>query len=221
MCDRIRHCSDGRDERGCSCKLSNLIPLCWYRVLAVCVPCMCTSLFLHAASHPDSFQLTIAIIVTTADTSTSRPSSRGSNLGIILGTTFGVISVLSFVCGVMIALVKSFIRSQSHSSNVPPRVQQPCTTYSYSLQQPSTVNSTSEVSSTSTGVPYSTVPLESELQNAPPPAYSTSHQYPAYTQPDEATSQNKSTPHGEEHTAEAPPSYGEEHIQELPPPYPD
>ena len=65
------------------------------------------------------------------------------------------------------------------------------------------------------------MPLESELQNAPPPDYSTAHQYPAYTQPDEATSQNKSTPHGEEHTAEAPPSYGEEHIQEPPPPYPD
>ena len=175
----------------------------------------------YAPSHLDSFQLTVAIIVTTADTSTSRPSSGGSNLGIILGTTFGVISVLIFVCGVMIALVKNFIRSQSHSSNVPPRVQQPCTTYSYSLQQPSTVNSTSEATSTFTGVPHSTVPLESELQKAPPPAYSTAHQYPLYTQPDEATSQNKSTPHGEEPTAEAPPSYDEGHIQELPPPYPD
>ena len=174
----------------------------------------------YVASHPDSFQLTVAIIVTTADSSTSRPSSRGSNLGIIFGTTFGVISVLIFVCGMMIALVKKFICSQSHSSNVPPRVQQPCTTYSYSLQQPSTVNSSSEPTNTSTGVPHSTVPLESELQNAPPPAYSTAHQYPAYTQPDEATSQNKSTPHGEEPTAEAPPSY-DEHIKEPPPPYPD
>ena len=32
--DRIRHCSDGSDERGCSCKLSNLIP-------CVGVGCMC------------------------------------------------------------------------------------------------------------------------------------------------------------------------------------
>ena len=65
------------------------------------------------------------------------------------------------------------------------------------------------------------MPLESELQNAPPPDYSTAHQYPLYTQPDEATSQNKSTPHGEEPTAEAPPSYDEGHIKEQPPPYPD
>ena len=172
----------------------------------------------YAASHLDSFPLTVAIIVTTADTSTSRPSSGGSNLGIILGTTFGVITVLIFVCVVMIPLV--MCHSQSPSSNVPPRVQQPCTTYSYSLQQPSTVNSTSEATSTFTGVPHSTVPLESELQNAPPPDYSTAHQYPLYTQPDEATSQNKSTPHGEEPTAEAPPSYDDGHIQEPPPPYP-
>ena len=142
---------------------------------------------------------------------------RGSNLGIILGTTFGIASVLIFVCGIMIALVKNFICSQSHSSNVPPRVQQTSTTYSYLLNQPPTVNSSLEATSTFTGIPHSTVPLESELQNAPPPDYSTAHQYPVYTQPDEATSQNKS----EEPTAEAPPSYDEEPIKEPPPPYLD
>ena len=165
---------------------------------------------------------TYVIIATTADTRPSRPprpstpSSSSSRLGTILGTIFGIL-IIGFICGLGIVLLK---RSHCHSSNVPPRVQQPSTTYSYSLQQPPTVNSSSEVSSTFTGVPHSTVPLESELQNAPPPAYSTAHQYPVYTQPDEATSQNKSTPHGKEPTAEAPPSYNEGHIKEQPPPYP-
>ena len=202
MCDRIRHCSDGSDERGCSCKLSNLITLCWY------ADCMCA---MHpcsyAASYPGSFQLIIAMIVTTADTTTSRPSSGGSNLGIIIGSILGMISFLLFVCGMMIIFVRNCMRSQSHSSNVPPRVQQPSITYSYSLDQPPTVNSSSEPTSTPTGLPHSTVPLESELQNTPPPAYSTAHQYPAFTQPDEATSQNKTV--------------NEEPIKEPPPPYPD
>ena len=189
---------------------------------------VCRLYVCHACVHPCSYacsllprQLIVAIIVTTADTSTSRPSSGGSNLGVILGTTFGVTSVLIFVCGIMIARVKNFICSQSHSSNVPPRVQQPSTTYSYSLDQPPTVNSSSEPTSISTGVSHSTVPLESELQNAPPPDYSAAHQYPLYIQPDDATSQNKNTFQGEEPTAEAPPSYDEECIKEPPPPYLD
>ena len=125
----------------------------------------------------------------------SRPSISGSTLGIILGITCPAIGCFFCVCSLAIALVKN---SQGHSSNVSP---QPPTTYSYSLDQPPTVNSSSEAT---TGVPLSTIPLESELQNAPPPAYSTAHQYPAYTQPDEATSL----------------SYNE-HIKEPPPPYPD
>ena len=185
----------------------------------MCAMHACVHSCSYAASHPDSFPLTVAIIATTADTSTSRPSSGGSNLGIILGTTFGAISVFLFVCGII--FVRNYLRLQNHSSNVPPTVQQPSTTYSHSLDQPPTVNSSSEPTNTSTGVPHSTVPLESELQNAPPPAYSTAHQYPVYTQPDEATSQNKSTPHGEEPTTEAPPSYDEGHIKGLPPSYPD
>ena len=79
----------------------------------------------------------------------------------------------------------------------------------YSLYLPSTVNSSSEATNTFMGVPHSTVPLESELQNAPPPAYSAAHQYPACTEPDQATSQKKDTFYGEEPTAESPPSYPE------------
>ena len=148
------------------------------------------------ASHP------YVTIATTTDTRPSRPprpprpsSPSSSSLGIILGTTFGI---FGFICGLAICLLKCWLRNSSH---VRPRVQQPSTAYSYSLQQPPTVNSSSEPTSISTGVPHSTVPLESELQNAPPPAYSAAHQYPLYIQPDETTSQNKNS-------------------DELPPPYP-
>ena len=139
----------------------------------------------------------------------------------IIGIIIGIVAVIFFLLLLVYFLVKicKFMRSEEPSISRPVMLPTP---YSYpGLQlrsEPSYSNS--DPTSTFTGVPHSTVPLESELQNAPPPDYSTAHQYPVYTQPDEATSQNKSTPHGEEPTAEAPPSYDEGHIQEPPPPYP-
>ena len=141
-----------------------------------------------------------------------------SIIGIIIATVGTIFSLLLLVY-ILVKICK-FMRSEEPSISRPVRLPLP---YSYPGLQPRSEPSysNSDPTSTFTGVPHSTVPLESELQNAPPPAYSTAHQYPAYTQPDEATSQNKSTPHGEEPTAEAPPSYDEGHIKEQPPPYPD
>ena len=137
----------------------------------------------------------VTSVTATTESPSSRPSISGSTLGIILGTICPVIGCFFCVCVLAIALVKNSVCSQGHSSNASP---QPPTT---SLHQPPTVNSSSEAT---TGVPHSTIPFESELQNVPPPAYSTAYQYPMYTQPDEATSQTKNS---EEPTEEPPPPY--------------
>ena len=135
----------------------------------------------------------------------------------IVGLVSGILSIAVGLIGLALCCLKLYsvqkhrkaLRSQAHQVTQCP----PITTGShvmYSLNQPSTVNSSLEATNTFTGVPHSTVPLESELQNAPPPAYSAAHQYPVCTQPDEATSQTKNTFHGEEPTAEPPPpSYPE------------
>ena len=133
----------------------------------------------------------------------------------IVGLVSGILSFVVGLIGLALCCLKFYLvrkRSKALRSQVQ-RVTRhpPVTTGShvmYSLD-PSTVNSSWEATNTSTGVPHSTVPLESELQNAPPPAYSAAHQYPACTQPYEATSQNTNTFHGEEPTAEPPPSYPE------------
>ena len=135
-------------------------------------------------------------------------TSTGTTIGLVAGILSAVAALIGFaLCCLRIYLVQK--RSQTLRSHAlaQPATHPPLTTGShviYSLDQPPTVNSSSEAT---TGVPHSTIPLESELQNAPPPAYSTAYQYPVYTQPDEATSQN--TFHGEEPIAEPPPSYPE------------
>ena len=136
-----------------------------------------------------------------------------TSFGRTIGLVAGVLSAVCVLIGLALCCLRIYLvqkRSQtlrSHAPVQPATRYPPLTTGShviYSLDQPPTVNSSSEAT---TGVPLSTIPFESELQNAPPPAYSTAYQYPAYTQPNEATSQN--TFHGEEPTEEPPPSYPE------------
>ena len=127
-----------------------------------------------------------------------------------IGLVTGILSAVTILIAVAVCCLRIYL-VQKRSQALRSRAQQvtrdpPVTTGShviYSLEQPPTVNPTTN------GVPHSTIPLESELQNAPPPAYSTAHQYPVYTQPDEVTLQNKNTFHCEEPTAEPPPSYPE------------
>ena len=122
-----------------------------------------------------------------------------------IGLVAGILSAVAALIGVALCCLRIYLvqkRGKALRSQARQQVTRdpPATTESrvlYSLEQPPTMNSSS--------VPHSIVPLESELQNAPPPAYSTAHQYPAYTQPDEA-SQNKNTFQGEE-PIEPPPSY--------------
>ena len=156
-----------------------------------------------------------------AQTSDSGNGLIGTILGIV-STIVTIVICCCFCCAFYVKLYKHIVRSQEQRS-MSPRVQLPSTTYGHPLQpHPEPSYTIAEATNTSTGLPHSTVPLESELQNVPPPAYSTAHQYPVYTQPDEATSQNKTVngEHIEEPTAEAPPSYDEEPIKEPPPPYP-
>ena len=133
-----------------------------------------------------------------------------------IGLVGGIFSIIVGLIGVALCCLRFYlVRKRSKALRSRPcqvTRHQSVITSSHAtnlLDQPSTVNSSSGATNASTGVPHSTVPLESELQNAPPPDYSAVHQYPAYTQPDEATSQNKNTFHGEEPTAEPPPSYPE------------
>ena len=132
-------------------------------------------------------------------------TSTGTTIGLVAGILSAVAALIGFaLCCLRIYLVQK--RSQTLRSHAlaQPATHPPLTTGShviYSLDQPPTVNSSSEAT---TGVPHSTIPLESELQNVPPPAYSTAYQYPMYTQPDEATSQIKNS---EEPTEEPPPPY--------------
>ena len=131
-----------------------------------------------------------------------------TSTGRTIGLVAGILSAVAALIGVALCCLRIYLVQKRSALRSRARQQvtrdPPVTTGShviYSLEQPPTVNSSS--------VPHSTVPLESELQNAPPPAYSTAHQYPAYTQPDEATSQNKNTFQGGEPTVEPPPSYPE------------
>ena len=128
----------------------------------------------------------------------------------IIGLVSAFISLIALICIAICCLRVCLARKRSKALRQQVTRHPPVTTGShviYLLDKPSTVNSSSEATNTSTGVPHSTVPLESELQNALPPAYSTAHKYSMYTQPwpDEATSQNKNAFHGEEPTAEPPP----------------
>ena len=129
-----------------------------------------------------------------------------TSTGRTIGLVSGILSAVAVLIGVALCCLRIYLvqkrgealRSRTHQqvTRDPPVITE--SRVLYSLEQPPTVNSSS--------VPHSTVPLESELQNAPPPAYSTAHQYPAYTQPDEVTSQHKNT---FEEPIEPPPSYPE------------
>ena len=135
----------------------------------------------------------------------------------IVGLVAGIFSFVVGLIGLAVCCLKLYLvrkRRKALRSQVQQATRHPPVTtghhVTYSLDLQSTVNSRLGATNTFTGVPHSTVPLESELQNAPPPAYSAAHQHPACTQPDEATSKKKNTFHGEELTAEPPPpSYPE------------
>ena len=134
----------------------------------------------------------------------------------IVGLVFGILSFVVGLIGLALCCLKLYLirkRRKALRSQAQQVTRHLSVTtghhVTYSLYLPSTVNSSSEATNTFMGVPHSRVPLESELQNAPPPAYSAAHQYPACTEPDEATSQKKDTFYGEEPTAEPPPSYPE------------
>jgi len=62
------------------------------------------------------------------------------------------------------------------------------------------------------GTLHSMVPLESELQNVPPPAYSAAYQYPVYSS-DRVTDEGKDDHNGNSYLSKEP-------TLEPPPPYP-
>ena len=96
------------------------------------------------------------------------------SFGEISAIVSSIVTVLPCWLTLVIVCVKSCIyckRLRSEEQSVPQRVQLPST---MSSQQPCPEPSYS-MSEAFTGVPHSTVPLESEFQNAPPPDYSTAH----------------------------------------------
>ena len=137
--------------------------------------------------------------------SSGSTESIGRTIGIVVGSASGIL-IVGICLPFMVCLLGICCEcTRSEGQSMPPRDQLSSRTYIHRLQprtEPS--YSSSGPTNTTTGVPHSIVPLESELQNVPPPDYSTAHQYPAYTQPDEATSQIKNS---EEPTEEPPPPY--------------
>ena len=143
--------------------------------------------------------------------SASPTENTGGSIGIAVGSASGAL-ILGYCLAFLVYLYAKMADAglcckctRSEQQSMAQRDQLPSRTYIHHLQpRPQPSYSSSGPNNTTTGVPHSIVPLESELQNAPPPAYSAAQQYPVYTQPDEVVSQNKNS---EEPTEEPPPPY--------------
>ena len=156
-----------------------------------------------------SFPHIIIAAVTMCTGLVNAQTGNGLHVSDIVTIVGGSLMALFCICIMVYACVKGYIYYKHiEEQSMPQRVQLPSTTNSHPLQPcPEPSYSSSEAASTFTGVPHSTVPLESELQNVPPPDYSTAHQYPLCTQPGETALQNM--------------TYDEENFKEPPPPYPN
>lgn len=153
---------------------------------------------------------------------TLAPRSTGTGLSIagILGIVSAVVAAFVLLVLGMVVCIKfhgPFRRNTPVVTQVPPKSQElePSThSHKSGLQQQHTATFVNSQGTLGNFL-HSMVPLESELQNVPPPAYSAAYQYPVYIpdrgkyeMKDDLSVQNDNT------------SLSKEFPQEYPPPYP-
>jgi len=154
---------------------------------------------------------------------TLAPRSTGTGLSIagILGIVSAVVATFVLLVLGMVVCIKfhgPFRGNTPVVTQVPPKSQElePSThSHKSDLQQQHTATFVNSQGTLGNCL-HSMVPLESELQNVPPPAYSAAYQYPVYIpdrgkyeMKDDLSVQNDNT------------SLSKEFPQEYPPPYPD